>query len=87
MRLSFVRARVGREGARRSPGGFRRPFAGAAVGALLVSLLGVAGPASLTAPARAASLTEVTGFGSNPGNLRMFRYVPDGLPAGRPLVV
>ncbi|MFG2330935.1 PHB depolymerase family esterase [Streptomyces sp. NPDC048604] len=39
------------------------------------------------APARAASLTEVTGFGSNPGNLQMFRYVPDGLPSGRPLVV
>ncbi|AVH55289.1 MULTISPECIES: extracellular catalytic domain type 1 short-chain-length polyhydroxyalkanoate depolymerase [Streptomyces] len=42
----------------------------------------------LPAPAaQAASLTEVTGFGSNPGNLQMFRYVPDGLPAGRPLVV
>ncbi|MEV0185190.1 PHB depolymerase family esterase [Streptomyces sp. NPDC050625] len=39
------------------------------------------------APAQAATLTEVTGFGSNPGNLRMFRYVPDGLPSGRPLVV
>ncbi|WP_386066475.1 PHB depolymerase family esterase [Tahibacter sp. UC22_41] len=31
--------------------------------------------------------TEVTGFGSNPGNLRMFKYVPAGLPAGAPLVV
>ncbi|MFF7449272.1 MULTISPECIES: PHB depolymerase family esterase [unclassified Streptomyces] len=39
------------------------------------------------APASAASLQEVTGFGSNPGALRMFRYVPDGLPAGRPVVV
>ena len=38
-------------------------------------------------PARAAALTEVTGFGSNPGNLQMFEYVPDGLAAGRPLVV
>ncbi|MEY9991749.1 poly(hydroxyalkanoate) depolymerase family esterase [Streptomyces sp. V4I8] len=37
--------------------------------------------------AAAASLQEVTGFGSNPGALRMFRYVPDGLPAGRPVVV
>src|SRR5947209_3028985 len=35
----------------------------------------------------AATLTEVTGFGSNPGNLQMFTYVPAGLPAGRPLVV
>ena len=30
---------------------------------------------------------EVTGFGSNPGNLRMFKYVPNGLPANAPLVV
>ena len=29
----------------------------------------------------------MTSFGSNPGNLRMFRYVPDGLPADAPLVV
>ncbi|HEX6341298.1 PHB depolymerase family esterase [Umezawaea sp.] len=40
-----------------------------------------------TPSAHAATVTEVTGFGTNPGNLRMFRYVPDGLPAGRPLVV
>ena len=37
--------------------------------------------------AAAASLQEVTGFGTNPGALRMFRYVPSGLPAGRPVVV
>jgi poly(hydroxyalkanoate) depolymerase family esterase len=37
--------------------------------------------------AAAASVVEVTGFGSNPGALRMFRYVPDGLPTGRPVVV
>ncbi|TCC08344.1 PHB depolymerase family esterase [Kribbella soli] len=46
--------------------------------------------AVLTSPvsrAEAASLEEVTGFGSNPGNLRMFRYVPPGLGAGRPVVV
>lgn len=30
---------------------------------------------------------EVTGFGSNPGNLRMFKHVPAGLPADAPLVV
>ena len=34
-----------------------------------------------------AGLQEVTSFGSNPGNLRMFRYVPAGLPADAPLVV
>lgn len=32
-------------------------------------------------------LTEVTGFGSNPGNLKMLTYVPEDLPAGAPLVV
>ncbi|GAA0675157.1 hypothetical protein GCM10010193_30170 [Kitasatospora atroaurantiaca] len=37
--------------------------------------------------AHAATLTQVTGFGTNPGNLQMYRYVPDGLPSGRPLVV
>ncbi len=31
--------------------------------------------------------TEVTGFGSNPGNLRMFKYVPSGLSTNAPLVV
>jgi poly(hydroxyalkanoate) depolymerase family esterase len=35
----------------------------------------------------AAAQTEVTGFGSNPGNLRMFKYVPASLPAGAPMVV
>ncbi|MBF6023955.1 extracellular catalytic domain type 1 short-chain-length polyhydroxyalkanoate depolymerase [Lysobacter niastensis] len=34
-----------------------------------------------------AALTEDTGFGTNPGNLRMFYYVPSGLPADAPLVV
>ncbi|GAB2773327.1 extracellular catalytic domain type 1 short-chain-length polyhydroxyalkanoate depolymerase [Amycolatopsis magusensis] len=38
-------------------------------------------------PASAANIVEVTGFGSNPGALKMFRYLPDGLPAGRPIVV
>ena len=32
-------------------------------------------------------LTEVTGFGSNPGALKMFEYVPAGLAAGAPLVL
>jgi poly(hydroxyalkanoate) depolymerase family esterase len=33
------------------------------------------------------ALDVVTGFGTNPGNLLMYRYVPAGLPRGRPLVV
>jgi len=36
---------------------------------------------------RGSRLVEVTNFGSNPGNLRMLTYVPDGLPAAAPLVV
>ncbi len=38
-------------------------------------------------PFVASAQVEVTGFGSNPGNLRMFKVVPSGLPANAPLVV
>ena len=41
----------------------------------------------MLASGHALALTEVTGFGSNPGNLRMHKYVPTGLPADAPLVV
>ncbi|MGQ0801424.1 MAG: extracellular catalytic domain type 1 short-chain-length polyhydroxyalkanoate depolymerase [Pseudomarimonas sp.] len=41
----------------------------------------------LCASAQAQTLTEVTGFGSNPGNLKMFKIVPSGLPANAPVVV
>ena len=37
--------------------------------------------------AAVAALFEIPSFGSNPGNLRMWAHVPDGLPAGAPLVV
>jgi poly(hydroxyalkanoate) depolymerase family esterase len=37
--------------------------------------------------AQAVTLTQVTSFGSNPGNLKMFKYVPAGLATGAPLVV
>lgn len=49
----------------------------------------LAAAAALTAalPAQAATLTQVTGFGSNPGNLAMYAYRPDGLPANAPAVV
>lgn len=50
------------------------------VAALVLSVLA-------TIPARAASLVEVFNFGSNPGNLRMFKYVPDNAPANMSLVV
>lgn len=60
------------------------------LGVTLTLVVGVIAPsvALLPAPsAEAASLVEVLSFGTNPGNLQMFKYVPDGLPAGSPLVV
>jgi feruloyl esterase len=39
------------------------------------------------APALAAGLDQVASFGSNPGNLIMYTYRPDGLPANAPAVV
>jgi poly(hydroxyalkanoate) depolymerase family esterase len=33
------------------------------------------------------AITEVTGFGSNPGALKMYEYVPAGLAASKPLVL
>ncbi|MDO9707017.1 extracellular catalytic domain type 1 short-chain-length polyhydroxyalkanoate depolymerase [Paracraurococcus lichenis] len=41
----------------------------------------------LGGPPGDGALTEVTGVGSNPGQLRMLEFVPDRLPAGAPLVV
>lgn len=60
-----------------------RPVSAAAtVLSLIAVVLGLS-----PAPAQAAGLQQVTGFGSNPGNLQMFQYVPDSLPSGAPLVV
>jgi poly(hydroxyalkanoate) depolymerase family esterase len=39
------------------------------------------------APARPTRLRELTGFGANPGNLRMFVYAPGHLPPKAPLVI
>ncbi|BFU45460.1 PHB depolymerase family esterase [Krasilnikovia sp. MM14-A1004] len=39
------------------------------------------------APAAAAALQEITGFGTNPTNLRMHLYVPDRLPSKPALLV
>ncbi|HEX3765674.1 MAG TPA: PHB depolymerase family esterase [Kofleriaceae bacterium] len=41
----------------------------------------------MASTSQAVTLTEVTGFGSNPGALKMFQFVPPGLPSGAPLVV
>ncbi|MEV4483526.1 extracellular catalytic domain type 1 short-chain-length polyhydroxyalkanoate depolymerase [Micromonospora coxensis] len=67
---------------RRSPSILTR-LAGAVAGAVLAATAVIA----VAAPAQAATLTQVTGFGSNPGNLAMYAYRPDGLPAGAPAVV
>ncbi|ANZ34776.1 esterase [Lentzea guizhouensis] len=41
----------------------------------------------LTPPASAATLVEVTGFGENPGGMRMHVHVPDSRPAAPAVVV
>ena len=55
--------------------------------ATLVAGASLVGVSLVSAPAFAASLTQVTSFGSNPGNLNMYSYRPDGLASGAPLVV
>ncbi|MDB4939189.1 MAG: Esterase, depolymerase family [Labilithrix sp.] len=40
-----------------------------------------------TSSALTPAITEVTGFGSNPGALKMYEHVPAGLAAGAPLVL
>ncbi|CAM5679306.1 hypothetical protein GCM10010222_19340 [Streptomyces tanashiensis] len=67
---------------RRLAGGIRRWVTAAAGALALTGGLVAVGP-----QASAAGLTQVTGFGSNPGNLSMYAYAPEALPAGAPLVV
>ncbi len=62
----------------------RRRFAILITALILVAAGGSAAPAQAAA---AAGPVEETGFGSNPGGLQMFRYVPAGLGTGAPLVV
>ncbi|WP_033262378.1 alpha/beta hydrolase family esterase [Amycolatopsis vancoresmycina] len=62
--------------------GFRTAFVALAAG-LLAAVTGVAVPST----AAAASLVEVTGFGNNPGGMRMHIYVPDTRPANPAIVV
>src|SRR3954447_15403942 len=50
-----------------------------------LAIAGLAIPAAQ--PAYAASLTEVTNFGDNPGGMRMHVYVPDSRPANPAIVV
>ena len=54
----------------------------ALVAAALTALAAIAAPT----PASAATLTEVTNFGTNPSNLQMYLYVPDNV-AARPAIL
>ncbi|MWA05999.1 PHB depolymerase family esterase [Actinomadura sp. LD22] len=74
---------------RRSPRVLRRLATWFASSVAFVLVAAVSGMAVTAAPAHAETGTyrQVTGFGSNPGNLQMYEYVPAGLPSGAPLVV
>jgi poly(hydroxyalkanoate) depolymerase family esterase len=54
--------------------------------ALAAAALTALAAVTVPAPASAAALVEVTNFGTNPSNLRMYLYVPDNL-APRPALV
>jgi poly(hydroxyalkanoate) depolymerase family esterase len=58
----------------------------ATVSAAALAVVGlIALPGAATA--NSGSLTQVSSFGSNPGNLAMYEYAPAGLASGAPLVV
>lgn len=65
---------------------FRRVASTAVLG-LLAATLSTTTAQARPAVAPAGGLQQVTGFGSNPGNLQMYEYTPAGLPANAPLVV
>ncbi|MFQ6142427.1 PHB depolymerase family esterase [Streptomyces seoulensis] len=66
----------------------RRPVLRPLLTALLAGVVPLLAALTLAAPAaRAAALTEVTGFGANPSNLRMYVYRPDSAPAHPAVVV
>ena len=48
---------------------------------------GPTGDGATSDAATAGGFSQVTGFGSNPGALKMFKYVPTSMPAKAPLVV
>lgn len=58
----------------------------AVTGTATATAYGEEGPA-VEAGQSTAALEPVSDFGSNPGALSMYRYVPDELPAGSPVVV
>jgi acetylxylan esterase len=54
---------------------------------LAAAAIAVVAAVTFAPPASAASLVEVTGFGTNPTNLRMHLYVPDQLQARPPILL
>ena len=56
-------------------------------GMVALSLMAAVGFGLGANTASAASLTQVSSFGSNPGALSMYKYVPDNVPSNAPLVV
>ncbi|HEY1585897.1 MAG TPA: PHB depolymerase family esterase, partial [Polyangia bacterium] len=54
---------------------------------LLVAVVGVTAAVSPPVHAQSTGLVQVTSFGSNPGGLRMWKYVPANMPANAPLVL
>src|SRR5688572_32376897 len=62
-----------------SPVSRRLARAAAALAAVLAAV--VTAVLVAVTPASAATLTQVTSFGSNPGNLSMYVYRPDGVGA------
>ncbi|MBM7113601.1 PHB depolymerase family esterase [Archangium primigenium] len=75
----------------------KRRFAGVTGASLALGLLGCGGPSAVDEASEqveasrtgevTSALTQVTGFGGNPGNLRMWKHVPANMPANAPLVV
>ena len=54
---------------------------------VLLKALLAAAALCIIAPASAATLQQVTSFGTNPGALLMYKYVPPSMPANAPVVV
>lgn len=53
----------------------------------ILTLVALVAAVFFASPARAASLVEITNFGTNPTGLRMHLYVPDGMTYPAPLLV
>jgi poly(3-hydroxybutyrate) depolymerase len=65
-----------------------RVLAQVALFLLFITCIGhTAGAMGWWTPKPKTELTEVTAFGSNPGNLKMYMYAPANVPDNAPLVV